>query len=88
MTLVVYMGIATLPDIVACLRAGGMAAHTPAAAIQHGTTALQQQVITTLADLPAAVAAAQLASPAILVIGEVVAMARLAEAAVHRFAAA
>jgi uroporphyrin-III C-methyltransferase len=88
LTLVVYMGIATLPDIVAGLCAGGMAAHTPAAAIQHGTTDLQQQVITTLADLPAAVAAAQLASPAILVIGEVVAMARLAEAAAHRFAAA
>ena len=88
LTIVVYMGIATLPEIVAGLRAGGMAGATPAAAIQHGTTARQQQVITTLADLPAAVAAAGLGSPAILVVGDVVAMARLAETAVHQFAAA
>jgi uroporphyrin-III C-methyltransferase len=88
LTIVVYMGIATLPEIVAGLRAGGMAGDTPAAAIQHGTTSRQQQVITTLADLPTAVAAASLASPAILVVGEVVAMARLAQAAVHQFAAA
>jgi uroporphyrin-III C-methyltransferase len=88
LTIVVYMGIATLPEIVAGLRAGGMAGDTPAAAIQDGTTCRQQQVITTLADLPTAVAAASLASPAILVIGEVVAMARLAQAAVHQFAAA
>jgi siroheme synthase len=65
-----------------------MARDTPAAAIQDGTTCRQQQVITTLADLPTAVAAASLASPAILVIGEVVAMARLAQAAVNQVAAA
>jgi siroheme synthase len=41
-----------------------MARDTPAAAIQHGTTCRRQQVITTLADLPTAVAAASLASPA------------------------
>jgi uroporphyrin-III C-methyltransferase len=88
LTIVVYMGIATLPEIVAGLRAGGMASGTPAAAIQHGTTSRQQQVITTLADLPGAVAAAGLGSPAILVIGEVVAMAGLAQAAVLQFDAA
>ena len=88
LTIVVYMGIATLPEIVAGLRAGGMASDTPAAAIQHGTTARQREVIATLADLPAAVAAAGLASPAILVIGEVVRHAALAAEAERRRAAA
>ncbi len=88
LTIVVYMGIATLPEIVAGLRAGGMAGDTPAAAIQHGTTSRQQEVITTLADLPAAIAAAGLASPAILVVGEVVRLAApAAEAERHRAAA-
>jgi siroheme synthase len=82
------MGIATLPEIVAGLRAGGMAGDTPAAAIHHGTTSRQQEVITTLADLPAAIAAAGLASPAILVVGAVVRLATLAaEAERHRAAA-
>jgi uroporphyrin-III C-methyltransferase len=75
LTLVVYMGVATLPEIVTDLRAGGLAGETPAAAIQHGTTGQQRQVVTTLAGLPAAVAAAGLGSPAILVIGEVVGVA-------------
>ena len=88
LTIVVYMGIATLPHIVAGLRAGGMASDTPAAAIQHGTTARQEQVITTLVDLPSAVAAAGLGSPAILVIGAVVSLAELARAAARQFAAA
>jgi uroporphyrin-III C-methyltransferase len=88
LTIVVYMGIATLPEIVAGLRAGGMAGDTPAAAIQHGTTARQEQVITTLVDLPSAVAAAGLGSPAILVIGAVVSLAELARAAARQFAAA
>jgi uroporphyrin-III C-methyltransferase len=72
LTLVVYMGVATLPEIVAGLREGGMAGDTPAAAIQHGTTARQREVITTLDTLPAAVAAAGLGSPAVIVVGEVV----------------
>jgi uroporphyrin-III C-methyltransferase len=86
LTLVVYMGVATLKQTVADLHAGGMAGDTPAAAIQHGTTGRQQQVITTLAGLPAAVAAAGLGSPAIIVIGEAVGVA-LAAAATGRAAA-
>jgi len=51
----------------------------PAAAIQSGTLATQRQVVTTLAGLAAAVARAGLASPAIVVFGEVAALARCAE---------
>jgi len=74
-TLVVYMGIANLPRICAGLLEAGMRAAMPAAAIQSGTLAGQRQVLATLGTLHAAVTAAGLGSPAILVIGEVVALA-------------
>jgi len=77
-TLVIYMGIANLPGICAGLLAAGMPAEMPAAAIQSGTLAGQRQVLATLETLHAAVAAAGLGSPAILVIGEVVALAEIA----------
>ncbi|HYL17910.1 MAG TPA: uroporphyrinogen-III C-methyltransferase, partial [Burkholderiales bacterium] len=51
---------------------------TPAAAIQSGTLPEQRSVVVSLSDLPRAVNEAQLGSPAILVIGEVVKFARTA----------
>jgi uroporphyrin-III C-methyltransferase len=78
LTLVVYMGIATLPDIVAGLRAGGMPADTPAAAIQNGTRANARELRTTLGRLQADVAAAGIGSPAVLVIGAVCDLAAVA----------
>ncbi len=74
-TLVVYMGLGTLPRIAAALLAAGLPADTPAAAIQDGTTDSQRRVIAPLAELPDAVAAAGLASPTLVVIGQVVALA-------------
>jgi uroporphyrin-III C-methyltransferase len=74
-TLVVYMGVANLPRIAAALLAAGMPATMPAAAIQDGTTPRQRKVISTLAHLPADVAAAGIGSPALLVFGAVVALA-------------
>jgi uroporphyrin-III C-methyltransferase len=74
-TLVIYMGVTHLAAICAGLRAAGMAATMPACAIQNGTREPQQQVIATLATLTAAVNAAQLSSPAIIVIGRVVTLA-------------
>ncbi len=87
LTLVVYMGVATLPDIVAGLAAGGMALDTPAAAVQSGTLTAQREVVTTLGALAGAVACAGIGSPAVLVIGEVVRLAELAAAARVRAAA-
>ena len=72
LTIVVYMGVATLPAIVAALRAGGMDPHTPAAAVQSGTLAESRDVVSTLADLEHDMRRAQISSPAIIVIGEVV----------------
>jgi uroporphyrin-III C-methyltransferase len=78
LTLVIYMGIATLPDTVAGLRAGGMPADTPAAAIQNGTRANARELRTTLGRLQADVATAGLGSPAVLVIGAVCDLAAVA----------
>jgi uroporphyrin-III C-methyltransferase len=88
LTLVVYMGIATLPDIAAALAAGGMPVDTPAAAVQSGTLAVQRQVVATLGTLADAVKGAGLGSPAIVVIGEVVRLAELAAEAEAQRAAA
>jgi hypothetical protein len=73
-TLVVLMGVGSLPTIVARLVAAGRPASTPAAVISRGTTAGQQVVTGTLADI--AERARHLSAPATIVIGEVV---RLAE---------
>lgn len=74
-TLVIYMGMRKLAGIMQALRDGGLAADTPACAIQNGTRANQRSVIATLADLASRVAEAGLASPAIVVVGEVVSLA-------------
>jgi uroporphyrinogen III methyltransferase/synthase len=66
-TIVLYMGVRTLPGIARALIAGGMAADTPAAAIQWGTHPTQCTVVATLATL--ADRAAELSSPVITVIG-------------------
>lgn len=76
-TLVIYMGLARVLNIVARLIAGGMPPDTPAAAIASGTLPGQRHVKATLATLPSLVAAEGLSSPAIIVVGEVAALARV-----------
>jgi uroporphyrinogen III methyltransferase/synthase len=73
-TLVVYMGIARLRQIAAALMAHGKAADCPAAVVQLASTGAQRTVAAPLARLPDAVTAARLESPAILLIGPVVAL--------------
>ena len=73
-TLVLYMGVRTLPRIVEELRNHGLAADTPAAAVQWGTRADQRTVVATLATLEDAVTEAGLKAPVIFVIGEVVSL--------------
>lgn len=77
-TLVIYMGMARLADIVAQLQRAGMPAHTPAAAIENGTLPSQRSLVTTLAALPQQVAQRGLGSPAVVVIGDVVSHAQVA----------
>jgi len=70
-TLVVYMGIATID----ALQAGmlqGLAAGTPVAVVQHASRPTQRHVTTTLGELAATVRREQIGSPAIIVVGDVV----------------
>lgn len=76
-TLVIYMGMKHLASIVSELLAAGLSAETAAAAIQQGSLPEQQQVVTSLGMLPMAVKQAGLASPAIIVVGDVVRLAQL-----------
>jgi uroporphyrin-III C-methyltransferase len=73
-TVVIYMGLAALPEICSQLVAHGAPATLPAAVVQQGTTADQRVVAATLADLPARVAQAGLKSPCLIIVGEVVAL--------------
>lgn len=73
-TIVLYMGVKTLPNIVAALMAGGMSSDTPAAAIQWGTYPRQRTVTATIATLSDVIARERLAAPVITVIGPVVAL--------------
>jgi uroporphyrin-III C-methyltransferase len=71
-TLVLFMGLARVARVVAGLLAAGLAPTTPAAVVSRGTWSDQEAVRSTLEDL--AVAAAGLASPALLVVGDVAAL--------------
>ena len=74
-TLVVYMGLANLSQIVTDLVAAGRSADTPAAVVERGTTSRQRSIITTIGELQRAVEYHGIASPAMLIIGPVVELA-------------
>eukprot|EP00891_Asterochloris_glomerata_P004323 jgi/Astpho2/4323/Aster-07412 len=74
-TLVVYMGLATLPALTQNLTAAGLPPGTPAVAVERGTTPQQRTVFAPLDHLLDDVAQAQLQSPTLIVIGEVVRLA-------------
>lgn len=71
-TVVVYMGLLGLPVLCARLVEHGQSPDMPAAVVQEGTTRKQRVVTGTLATLPALVAEAQLKSPTLIIVGEVV----------------
>ncbi|HTK46803.1 MAG TPA: uroporphyrinogen-III C-methyltransferase [Gemmatimonadaceae bacterium] len=73
-TIVLYMGVRTLPRIADALVQGGMSPDTPAAAVQWGTYARQRTVVATLTTLADAVERDGLGAPVITVIGPVVAL--------------
>lgn len=74
-TLVLLMGMATLPATVAGLRRAGLPADTPAAVIQEGSTPRQRQLVTTLDRLIDQVHGHGLTNPSVVVIGAVAALA-------------
>ena len=74
-TLVFLMGVTAMPAIVEGLLEAGMDPDTPAAMVENGTTSTQRQCDATLATLPERAAAMGIHSPAIILVGQVCALA-------------
>lgn len=74
-TLVILMGMKRLQFIVDELLAAGRPPDTPAMVVQSGGTLAQKTARATLASLPQAVREAEITSPAVIIIGEVVKLA-------------
>ena len=74
-TLVVYMGLANIEDIVRKLIARGLPTDTPVLAVCQGTTAKERQICTPLEVLVAAVREAAFSGPVLFIIGRVAAIA-------------
>jgi uroporphyrinogen III methyltransferase/synthase len=71
-TVVIYMGLANLEQIVDQLLAGGSAGDTPCMIVQGATTGVQRIVDSRLSDLVADCRRKQLKPPALVVVGQVV----------------
>jgi len=73
-TLVIYMGLRGLKNVLSSLKAAGMDASTPACIIENGTLHSQKQRVATLGTL----VGDGFAGPALIIVGEVVRFARVA----------
>ncbi len=82
-TLVIYMGITRLKEIVEHLVSAGMPESTMAAAIENGTLPDQKDVVAPLGSLASRVADCGIKSPAIVVIGQVVSLASCVQDQFH-----
>jgi uroporphyrinogen III methyltransferase/synthase len=74
-TLCVYMGMKNLETITRRLQAGGLAPTTPVAVVQSATTGEHRQMLSTVANVALESEHAGFGAPAIVVIGEVAALA-------------
>ena len=72
LTLVIYMGVRSAESIAHDLQEGGLPGHLPVAIIQHATLPGQRHAVTTLATMQATIDAEKLASPSVIVVGDVV----------------
>jgi uroporphyrin-III C-methyltransferase len=87
--IVIYMGLRKLEAIAQSLMSAGLKADTPAAVVASATLANQQIVVSTLASIAKDARIAQLDTPAIVVIGDIVrTRQRLMDAAIRSQAAA
>ncbi|WP_281299877.1 MULTISPECIES: siroheme synthase CysG [unclassified Iodidimonas] len=75
-TLAIYMGLNTAPDITAALLADGIAPQLPVAVIENGTRPDERRFYGPLRDLPDLVTRHGIKSPALILIGAVVPLAR------------
>lgn len=77
-TVVIYMGLSMAAPIAARLMAAGRAGATPALIVENASRTDERRVVTSLAEL--AEAAARLRGPALLIVGEAMALARPGQA--------
>ncbi|WP_280827186.1 uroporphyrinogen-III C-methyltransferase [Mycobacterium sp. OTB74] len=76
-TIVLLMAVERIEQFAKVLLEGGRPAETPVLVVQHGTTAAQQTLQTTLVDAPEDIRSEGIRPPAIIVIGPVAAFAGL-----------
>ena len=74
-TLCIYMGMKNLETIARRLQAGGLAPETPVLVVQSATTGAHRQMLSTVANVALESEHAGFGAPAIVVIGEVAALA-------------
>jgi uroporphyrin-III C-methyltransferase len=86
-TLVVYMGLANIDEIVRKLIAHGLPGDIPALAICQGTTPRERRLSASLATLPSAARAAEFDGPVLFIIGWVAAIAGQPDGSEHERAA-
>jgi uroporphyrin-III C-methyltransferase len=72
LTLVIYMGVSGAARIQEELLSG-LPASTPVAVVQYASLPNQRHAVTTLGELEATIAREQLASPSVIVVGDVIA---------------
>ena len=77
-TVVIYMGLSMAAPIAGRLMGAGRAGSTPALIVENASRADERRVVTTLSGL--AEEAAALSGPALLIVGEAMALARASEA--------
>jgi uroporphyrin-III C-methyltransferase len=85
-TVVIYMGVATAAAIAGRLIGAGRAPSTPAVIVENASLPMERRIVTTLGGL--AEAAAGLEGPALLMVGEAMALARPGEPETRRTATA
>lgn len=73
-TVVIYMGVSTAAGISGRLIGAGRVGSTPALIVENASRADERRIVTTLAGLP--LAAADIAGPALLIVGEAMALAQ------------
>ena len=87
LTLVIYMGVRSAAQIQQQLLAG-LPPSTPVAIVQHASLPQQRHAVTVLGDLAATLERENLSSPSVIIVGDVVHAAALAQAAAERIRAA
>ena len=74
-TLIFLMGVGSMERICSGLMAAGMAKDMPAAVLEKGTTAHQRRVVSTVSNLYKDALAAEIKTPAIIIVGKVCSLA-------------